>query len=320
MLAELGQPHGEPEHGERDDLRQAGERGVEPLDLPLVGGGLVAEDDAGHQDREEPGPLGDGGDAEDHEHAGQHPGRVEPLAWQRHPAHEREQRQPARHPDGHPDGHLQRELGHHVPGDGAGAAVRRQQRGEQRDPDRVVGARLALEQHPGPAGDLPPAEHGEHHGRVGGRHRRPHEQRQVPAHARDVVRGHRGARGGDERSGDPGPDDGGGGGAEPAPADVHAAVEQDDRQRHGDDVLDRGGGQHRARGRHDPCGHSCAAITAATRKNAGAGTRSRALSRLESTAAVPARPITATMSPNWLVPDIDGILRGTSRRLRTGRS
>ena len=70
----------------------------------------------------------------------------------------------------------------------------------------------------------------------------------------------------------------------------------------------------------DACGHSCAAITAATRKNAGAGTRSRALSRLDSTAAVPARPITATMSPNWVVPAIDGILRVTSRRPRTGRS
>src|SRR3984957_6372656 len=49
-------------------------------------------------------------------------------------------------------------------------------------------------------------------------------------------------------------------------------------------------------------GQSCAAMTAAMRKNAGAGTRSLALSRLESTAAVPARPITRTMRPNWLVP------------------
>ena len=65
----------------------------------------------------------------------------------------------------------------------------------------------------------------------------------------------------------------------------------------------------------DACGHSCAAITAATRKNAGAGTRSRALSRLESTAAVPARPITATMSPNWLVPAMDSDPTG----LRPGR-
>ena len=104
------------------------ERGVEPLDLPLVGGGLVADDDAGHQDREEPRALGDRGDAEDDQHAGQHPGRVEPLARQRHPAHEREQRQPAGHPDRHPDGHLQRELGHHVPDDAPAAAVRREQR------------------------------------------------------------------------------------------------------------------------------------------------------------------------------------------------
>src|SRR5450756_256720 len=49
-------------------------------------------------------------------------------------------------------------------------------------------------------------------------------------------------------------------------------------------------------------GHSCATTTAATRKNAGAGTLSRALSRLESTAAVPATPITATISPNWSAP------------------
>ena len=69
----------------------------------------------------------------------------------------------------------------------------------------------------------------------------------------------------------------------------------------------------------EACGHSCAAITAAIRKNAGAGTRSRALSRLESTAAVPARPITAMMSPNWLVPAIEGILRGQpTRRAENG--
>jgi len=49
-------------------------------------------------------------------------------------------------------------------------------------------------------------------------------------------------------------------------------------------------------------GHSCAAMTAATRKNAGAGTRSLALSRLDSTAAVPTKPITRTMTPNWLSP------------------
>src|ERR1700733_13826988 len=49
-------------------------------------------------------------------------------------------------------------------------------------------------------------------------------------------------------------------------------------------------------------GHNCAAMTAATRKNAGAGTLSLALSRLEGTAADPATPITRTMRPNWLSP------------------
>ena len=53
-------------------------------------------------------------------------------------------------------------------------------------------------------------------------------------------------------------------------------------------------------------GHSCAATLAQMRKKAGAGTRSRALSRLESTAPVPTRPITRTTSPNSSVPVIGG--------------
>src|SRR5262249_37782293 len=51
-------------------------------------------------------------------------------------------------------------------------------------------------------------------------------------------------------------------------------------------------------------GHSSAAIDAQTRKNAGAGTRSRELSRLDSTATVPTRPITSTIMPNCSVPVI----------------
>ena len=69
LAGELGQPHGQPEHDERDDLGQAGERGVEPGDLPLVGAGsspimMPATRTAGN-----PRPLGDGGHAEDDEHA-----------------------------------------------------------------------------------------------------------------------------------------------------------------------------------------------------------------------------------------------------------
>ena len=51
-------------------------------------------------------------------------------------------------------------------------------------------------------------------------------------------------------------------------------------------------------------GHSCAATLAQIRKNAGAGTRSRALSRLDSTAAIPTRPITRTRRPKRSVPVI----------------
>jgi hypothetical protein len=113
---------------------------VEPLDLPLVGGGLVADDDAGHQHREEARALGDRGGTEDGKRARQHPGGVKPLAWQWHPAHEREQREPAGHPHRHADGHLQGEFRYHVPDDTPHPAVRREQRREQRDTDRVVGA------------------------------------------------------------------------------------------------------------------------------------------------------------------------------------
>ncbi len=45
------------------------------------------------------------------------------------------------------------------------------------------------------------------------------------------------------------------------------------------------------------CGRSSAVTAAATRKNAGAGTLIRALSRLDSTAAVPTRPIARTTTP-----------------------
>ena len=43
-------------------------------------------------------------------------------------------------PQNNPDGHLQGEFGYHVPHDTSHPAVRREQRREQRDTDRVVGA------------------------------------------------------------------------------------------------------------------------------------------------------------------------------------
>ena len=45
----------------------------------------------------------------------------------------------------------------------------------ERDPDRVVRARLAFEDRAGATGDLALSEHGEHHRGVGGRDRRAEE-------------------------------------------------------------------------------------------------------------------------------------------------
>jgi hypothetical protein len=51
------QADGEAEHDERHDLGQAGQGGVEPLDLPLVGGTGVSGEDAGDEHRRNPEPC-----------------------------------------------------------------------------------------------------------------------------------------------------------------------------------------------------------------------------------------------------------------------
>ena len=70
----------------------------------------------------------------------------------------------------------------------------------------------------------------------------------APVEAEDQVGAERQRAGGDHRAGDAEPEHGARGGAHPGPADVHAAVEQDDRQRDGHDALvgdDRQGAQPR---------------------------------------------------------------------------
>jgi hypothetical protein len=55
-------------------------------------------------------------------------------------------------------------------------------------------------------------------------------------------------------------------------------------------------------------GNRSEAAAAKTRKNAGAGILSRSLSRLESTAAVPIRPMTSTTGPNDSISVTGGVL------------
>ena len=182
--------------------------------------------------------MQDGGQSEQRQRPGEHPQGVQPLAGQSHPAGELEQRPAAQDPHGGPDQHLQHERAGHVDQratvDGPGG----EQAGHQRDADRVVGTRLALQHRPAAAPDLAPAEDGEHHRRVGRGQGRADQQRQVAADAEHQVR-HQGQRGGgEERAEHPDQGDGGGGCAEPAPADRGAAVQQDDQQGDGHDPLD----------------------------------------------------------------------------------
>ena len=88
---------GEPEHHEGDDLGEAGEGGVEVLDLALVRRPRLADQDPGDEHGQEPGAVQQRGHAEQRERAGQRPQRVEPLPGQRHPPHEPQQRPAAEH-------------------------------------------------------------------------------------------------------------------------------------------------------------------------------------------------------------------------------
>ena len=109
----------------------------------------------------------------------------------------------------------------------------------QRDAGRIVDARLALEDRPRAPADLAAAEHREHHRGIGGRHGRADNSREDPVEAQRVVSDERHDPGGCEGAEQPDREDRGGGRAEPAPADVHAAVEEDHDQRDDRDPLHR---------------------------------------------------------------------------------
>ena len=150
----------------------------------------------------------------------------------------------------------------------------------QRDPDRVVRARLALEDRPDAAADLAPAEHREHHRRVGRRERgaedargRPAEVEQRSARRRAISAGRR-ERAERRRATTIGTAER----AEPAPADVHPAVEEDHDQRDDADPLDRPGSTIAS----PSDGKMSEATAAASRKSAGAGIGSRPTSWLAS--------------------------------------
>ena len=108
----------------------------------------------------------------------------------------------------------------------------------ERDPGRIVDARLALQDRPRTALDLAPAEHGEHDGRISRRDRRSDDPGQDPVEAQRVVGDDGDEAGGREGAEQADREDRSRRGAEPPPADVDAAVEEDDDQCHDRDPLD----------------------------------------------------------------------------------
>ena len=177
--------------------------------------------------------MGEDGDAEQQQHARQGAERIQPCAGQAHPPGEPQQRPAARHTDREPGGHLPHELAADMNERARADSACGDQARHQRDPHRVVRARLPLQDNPGPAGDLPLAQDGEHHRRIGRRDRRGHEQRHIPGQAERQMRQQRRGDHGQERAQHPGHGDRDSRRPDPRPADVHAAVEQNAGQGHG---------------------------------------------------------------------------------------
>ena len=243
------------EDDERDDLGQARQRAGELLDLPLVRRALVADHDAGDEDGEEARALEAGGQP------------VEPEC-------ETPRSAPGRGP-------------RWAAAPGASAAAAASRRPDPRPPRRPSAGRSATA--PLPAASQPPPlapsrltmiamptgsfapdspssrvperpvisrlpEHGEHHRRVGRCQGGADEQRGLPLEAEDRVRQHGECGGGDDGAGHTQPGDARQRGPHPVPADVHAAVEEDQHQRHRDDPL-VGDDRDLAEARHHVRGH-----------------------------------------------------------------
>src|SRR5664280_2469536 len=102
---------GEAQDQKGDDLAQAGQGGVEALDLPLVRRAAITDDDAGDKDGQEPGTVRHRRQSEQGHRGGEGPQWVEPLTGQGHPAHEPQQRPTAEQAHHGAHRHLGDELG-----------------------------------------------------------------------------------------------------------------------------------------------------------------------------------------------------------------
>ena len=114
-----------------------------------------------------PDPCATAASAVDHARSRERPQRVQALARQAHAPHEDDEQGRSGDADREPDRHLEEELPHDRPPRGAVGRGELDHPDQERDPDRVVHARLALEDRPRVAVDLLVTEDREHDRRVG---------------------------------------------------------------------------------------------------------------------------------------------------------
>ena len=149
-----------------------------------------------------------------------------------------------------------------------------------------------FEDRPGPARDLLAAEYREHHRRIRRRQRRTEQTGGLPAEVEQVMRGERHQPGRHERSDQTERDDRQRGLPEAAPADPHAAVEQDHDQRDDGNPLDVPNRECVGEARPE-----VGRTAAASRNNPAAGTRSRSLTLFDEQGDPKAPETSKTIAP-----------------------
>ena len=161
---------------------------MEALDVGLVRRALVADQDPGDEDGEEAGAVRQRGQAEEHAGAGEHPQGVERRRGQRRPPDDPEQGPAADEPTTAPTTICEVELQDALADGREPPLPARSRDGHQRDADRVVGARLALEQDAAASLDLTAAEDREHDDRIRWCQSGPDQEAVAPGQAEDQMR------------------------------------------------------------------------------------------------------------------------------------
>ena len=191
----------QPEGDEHGDLGQDADRRQEALDLALAQYRGVAEQHPRHEDGQEARATGDGGDAVHEPRHREHPDRVQREPCQADAAEDRPCKEGTCDADREPDRHLDRELADDDPETAVVLVSELDNPDHERDSDRVVHARLALEDRPRASTYLPTGEDRERDRGIRRRYRSADEPRLDPAEPEHIASSE-----GDEPSGEEGPE------------------------------------------------------------------------------------------------------------------